>query len=307
VVGGGALALVLLWPGINSVIAGASSAEFHWTPWAEYTPGWEFVIQWWPVIVPWMALCFVWRRLGPLARGIHAGVPLLLLFFEVATFGDRGATTESNWGAIYGAGLVTFLPLVFVQKSPGFRLLTICYLFLSAAFVLTWAVVGMNGVAPNTAFHMKGDSVFQNDAQKKRLLEVLLQFHGKTVLSGKGRAANDPAPLLVGFSENRCYIGWFDEEVRSGHGGEAEFRGKQSGDFFAGTMANPLAFLRSNNVAAVMVWPDDAIPDEVAQKLKAELASDYYYVECKGDGPNNAGVFLRNPGPPGFPLNPPVR
>jgi hypothetical protein len=301
VAGGGALGFVLLWPSIDSFAAGAPPVEFHWTPWLEYTTPWEFVIQWWPVIVPWAVLCFIWRRLGPLARWIHAAVPLLLIFFEVTTFGDRGRTAESNWGAIYGIGLVTFLPLVFIQKNSGFRLLSIIYLFIGVVFVGTWGILEITSVSDGAAFHLKGDSVFQNDAQMKRLLEVLNQMHGKTVLNGKSKGGNNQSLNIVGFSENRCYIGWFDPEVRSGHGGEAQFRSQQSDEFFAGTGANPLAFLRSNDIAAVMIWPEDAIPDDLVQKLKDQLALDYDYVDCKGDGPNNAGLFLRNPGTPGMP------
>ncbi len=100
-----ALALMLLWPSINSLLAGSYPAAFRWTPWVEYTPMWEFLIQWWPIIVPWLFLCFVWRRLSLLARWIHAAVPLLLIFVEICTFGDRTLTVEKLWGAVYGAGL----------------------------------------------------------------------------------------------------------------------------------------------------------------------------------------------------------
>jgi hypothetical protein len=303
---GTTLSFVWLWPSLNALVAGGASAEVRWTSALEHTPLWAFLIQWWPVIVPWIALSFIWRRLGLLARAIHALVPSLLIFFELATFGDRGPTIASSWGAIYGIGLVTFLPLVFVEKGPVFRMLTIFYVFISAVFVLTWGILEVTSVGVDTAFHLKGDSVIQNDPQKKRLLEVLKQIHDKTVLSGKSAGANNQSALIVGFSENRCYIGWYDPELQSGHGGEAEYREQQCADFFAGTMANPLAFLRSSDIAAVMIWPDDAIPDDLLQKLKDQLASDYDYIDCKGGGPNNAGLFLRNPGPPGFPLYAPT-
>lgn len=309
VMGGSALAFVFFWPSINALVAQTPLTDFHWTPRLEYTPLWEFVIQWWPLIVPWFALCFIWHRLSPLARWIHLAVPLLLIFFEVVTFGNRGQTTESNWGAIYGIGLVTFLPLIFILTNPGFRILTIFYLSLAAIFVVAWGWMTVASVGDNTAFHLKGDAAIQNDSQKKRLLQMLSQIHGKTVLNQKDPSATNLSPLVVGLSENRCYIGWFDPENQSGHGDEAESREKQSNDFFAGTMPYPLAFLRSHNIAAVMIWPDDAIPDNLLQKFKDQLASDYYYVDAKGGASNNAGIFLRNPSPQGFPLYPlqPVR
>jgi hypothetical protein len=63
-------------------------------------------------------------------------------------------------------------------------------------------------------------------------------------------------------------------------------------DFYAGTLPDKLAFLRCHRIAAVLIWPEDKISDAVLQKLKSELASDYYYVDCKMDEPDNAGVFL---------------
>lgn len=304
VIGVAALAFVLLWPSVDTLIAGSYPVGFHWTPWIEYTNPWEFLIQWWPVIVPWIFLCFIWGRLSLLARWIHAAIPLLLIFFELATFGDRGLTIEKNWGAIYGAGLVTFLPLIFIQRAVLYRLLTILFLFISVVFFGAWVRISTHWVNWDTiAFHLKGDTVFQNDPQKKRLLQVLKRLHNVTILNGKSEWSYNQSPSLVGFSENRCYIAWFAQEYQCGHGGEAEFRDQQSNSFFAGTMPNPLAFLRSNDIAAVMIYPDDNIPDNILQQFQTQLASDYYYIDCKADGPNNAGVFIRNPSAPTFGTN----
>jgi hypothetical protein len=68
-------------------------------------------------------------------------------------------------------------------------------------------------------------------------------------------------------------------------------------------MPNPLAFLRNNDIAAVLIYPDDAISDDLLQQFEDQLGSDYFYVDCKGDGPNNAGVFLRQPGALSFETN----
>jgi hypothetical protein len=299
VLGGTALAYTLLWPSVNTLIAGSYPVGFHWTPAAEYTAPWEFVIQWWPVILPWLALFFIWPRMSWLARWIHAALPLLLIFFELATFGDRGLTIEKNWGAIYGAGLVTFLPLIFIEKNIVFRIVTLLYILIVALFIPTWGIMVTNGINWDTiAFHLRGDTTFQNDPQKKRLLQVMQRFHGVTVLNGKCEWSYNQSPSLVGFSENKCYIAWFAQEYQCGHGGEAEFRNKQSNDFFAGTMPDPLGFLRSNDIAAVMVYPDDTIPDNILQQLKNQIGAEYYYIDCKGDNPNapNAGVFVRQTG-----------
>ena len=305
VLGGSGLLFVLLWQSINSLVSGTYPVDFHWTPILEYTAPWEFVIQWWPIIVPWLALCFIWGRLSLLARWIHVMVPLLLVFFELFTFSDRGLTIEKNWGALYGAGLVTFLPQVFIQKNFPFRLLTWFFISISLVFFAVWAKISYDQAWGPNVLQLRGDIIMQIDPQKKRLLQVLQRFHGVTVLNGKSAEAYNESPSLVGFSENMCYIAWFFQEFQCGHGGEAEFRDKQSNDFFAGTMKDPLGFLRINNIEAVMIWPGDAIPDNILQQFKDQLGSDYYYIDCKGDGANNAGVFIRQPGGPTYAPGPP--
>jgi hypothetical protein len=294
--GGSCLATVLLWPSINTLVAGSYPVDVHLTPWLEYTNTKEFIIQWWPILVPWIALFFIWPRMNLLARSVHAVIPLLLIFFELVTFESRTLTVEKNWGACYGAALVTFLPLIFVQRSVGFRMLSVIFIFISAIFLVAWGKISFDQTNSYTAFHLRGDTEFVYDEQKKRLLQVLKRFHGVTVLNGKSEESYNQSPSLVGFSENRCYIAWFYQEFQCGHGGEAEFRDKQSNDFFAGKMQNPLAFLRSNDIAAVVIYPDDQIPDDVLSGLQNQLAGDYYYVDCKGSGDKNAGVFVRQSG-----------
>ncbi len=49
------------------------------------------------------------------------------------------------------------------------------------------------------------------------------------------------------------------------------------------------------------------VSDESLAKLQGQIGSDYYYLDCKEGGPNNAGVFFRyNPHavPAYFPVKP---
>ena len=293
VLGGAALALMLIWPSVNSLVSGSYPVDIHWTPGDQFTAPWEFAIQWWPAYVPWIALFVIYHRLSWLVRCIHLLLPLLLIFFEFVTFGDRGLTIEKNWGALYGAALVTFLPVIFAQRAVPFRWLTVIYLFISVAFIGIWAVKLYDGSWGGNVLNLRGDTAIVANPQKKRLLQVLQRLHGVTILNGKSAEAYNESPLLVGFSGNMCYIAWFFQEYQCGHGGEAEFRDQQSNAFFAGTMPDPLPFLRNNNIAAVVIYPDDKIPDDILRKIKDEIGADYFYIDCKADGEQNAGVFLR--------------
>ncbi|MEI9998506.1 MAG: hypothetical protein WDO13_04750 [Verrucomicrobiota bacterium] len=296
---GAGIALLLIWPSVNTLLSGSGSypVDIHFTPWIEYTNPLEFLIQWWPVLLPWLCLLFIWDRLNLLARWLHAAVPLLLIFVEVVTFSDRTLTVEKAWGALFGAGIVSFLPLVCLQGNLIFRQVTGLFVVLGALFLIVWAKISFDQAWPPDVLRLHGDIAFQADPQKKRIEQVLQRFRGVTVLAGKAAYSYNEAPSIVGFSENMCYIAWYFQEYQCGHGGEAEFRGKQDNDFFAGTLEDPLGFLHSNRITAVMIYPDDKIPDDLLDKLKGQIGADYFYIDCKGDGVNNAGVFVKKDAP----------
>ena len=292
------IASFLIWPSVNTLIAGADThpVDVHLTPWVEYTNPLEFLIQWWPIILPWLCVFFLWPRMNLFTRWVHVAVPLLLIFFEVVTFADRGLTIEKNWGAIYGVGTVVFLPLIFAQRGIPFRLVTVLFLFLGVSFLATNARVAYDYSWGGNVLRLRGDVPFQLDPQKKRIEQTLSRYHGITVLPGKSVYSYNEAPSIIGFSENMCYIAWFMQEDQCGHGGEAQYRDQQTNAFYAGTLPDPLGFLLSNHISAVMIYPVDKIPDDVLGKMKDELASDFYYVDCKGTDtyyPNNAGVFVK--------------
>ncbi len=290
----GAVGLILLWPTALGILSNPYTQKFYWTPPDGRTALWMFALQWWPVWLPWLFLCFVWDRLDLPCRWIHFSLPVLFLFVEFCTFGDRGLTVEKMWGAVFGAGLVTLLPMLYLQRGLFFRFLT-AFMVVSMAICLGgWVkTVYINPTDPTKYFRITGDSFIQDNTQKRRLLQVLKRFHGATILPGKSDWAYNEAPALIGFSENRCYVAYFYQEDQAGHKGESEYRSSLNNQFYAGTMTSPLPFLRSANIAAVLIYPEDAIPDALLQQFQQEIGSEYFYINCKMDGTNNAGVFVR--------------
>jgi hypothetical protein len=129
-----------------------------------------------------------------------------------------------------------------------------------------------------------------------RMLEALGRIHGQIVITGLSHHAWQESTCLPAFTENRCYLGWTNAEETCGHPDEANFREHQINDFFAGKMADPMPFLDLNKIAAIMVWPDDHIPDDWLAGMKKTLAPNFTYVDCK-QGADNAGIFFRNPTP----------
>ena len=286
--------LALLWPSVFSVTGIPAPEGFRWTLPEDRTALWMFIVQWWPVYLPWLLLGFVWRKLDLRSRGILVALPLLYLGAEFITFGDRKLTTEKMWAGIYGAGLVTLLPMVFMREGLIFRLLSIFLLFTSA-FCLRTALIEYypNPLTANNLFQLQGDWWVQNDTQKRRILEVLNQLHAVTILPGKSYWNYSQAAAVVSFSGNKCFVAYTYNEFHYGRGGEAYYRSQINNEFYDGKIADSRAFLSGNNIDAVLIWPEDAVSDQFLQKLKDQLKSEFFYVDCRMDGPNNAGVFMR--------------
>ena len=125
------------------------------------------------------------------------------------------------------------------------------------------------------------------------MLEVLTRMKHATFLTGKCVNFNYyESPALAVFTENRSYATWTYFESVANYKNEAERREKQNNDFYSGDLPNRLQFLQSNNITGVMIWPDDDISNDALDALTKELDSSYDYIDCKGNGDKNAGVFL---------------
>ena len=290
---GGAVALACIWPALYSMTNNSVAQNFYWTEPQFHTPVWMFLTLWWPIWLPWLFLTCVWHKLDLFGRWMHAAIPVMLILEETFYVGSRSLTVEKMWGGIYGAALVTILPMLFMQRHFIFRSLSV---FLIAIFTLclgTWMNIRYSELDRNVFFRLQGDSIVQGDHQSKRLLQVLQSLHGVTVLPGKSYWDYNPAPAIIAFSENFCYVAYTMQEAQIGRAEEADYRNKLNNMFYEGKMADPLPFLRANNIGAVLIWSEDNISDDQLQKFQQQIGSDYYYVNCKVDQPNNAGVFIR--------------
>ena len=100
------------------------------------------------------------------------------------------------------------------------------------------------------------------------------------------------AAAVVAFSENMSYIAYtYNEKVYGRDDAEVDYRDKLDHDFYDGKMADPLSFLRANEIDAVLIWPEDNISDQLLGQFQTQLGPEFFYIDCKMDGPNNAGLF----------------
>jgi hypothetical protein len=287
-------ALVLMWPALAIFGTWQSGQTMGWTLPHERTPLVVFLIQWWPIYVPWIVLCFLWRRLDLGVRWLHGAIGFLFVFVELVTFGDwRWDTVEKMWGGLFGLGLVALLPPLMVSRNFAARLTVLVLLLATAVTLEARLATAERWIDWDMGFlHLDGSSYFREDPQKSRMLETLGRLHARTILAGVSRWNYSPPPGLAVFTANRCYVAWFSTEEICGRGDEARRRTVLNNAFYSGDMAKPLAFLQANGIAAVLIAPEDKITDARLAQLKQSLAPDYDYVDCKADQPNNAGVFL---------------
>jgi hypothetical protein len=319
------LSFILLWPVFYDVTGSPQLPDMMWTDSAWRTPWREFLIQWWPIILLWGCGVVHFRAISPAVRWILVVIPLMLIGIELITVEGRYNTVEKMWGYTFGTGLIalfpivasragleealrswrrpgTAFPLLFRRTGLGCRVVTLLLLLSTSISLFGW-LRNTYRWAPwrETAFNLEGDHYLKADDQKRRMLEILRQIKSQTFLSGKCIWCYNESPALAVFSGNRSYIAWSYFESVADYVGEATYREKLNNDFYAGTLPDPLRFLRDNKITGVLIWPNDNIPDALLATLSKQLASAYEYIDCRGEAGNNAGVFLLRPLPENHP------
>jgi hypothetical protein len=289
--------LVLLWPSFYNVTSSPEVPSIIETQHEWATPFWEFLVQWWPILILWISACFYFRQLSFEIRWVMIVVPLMLVGIEWITIEGRYNTVEKMWGYIYGIGFITLFPVIAARAGLMNRLVTVILLFSAVISLGGWLRNAWNwtplGPWPDAEFHLEGNHYVMTDDQKKKMFQVLTQIRHSTFLTGKCIAFNYyESPVLTVFTENRSYATWTYFESVANYVDVAEYREKQNNDFYSGAMSNRLQFLQSNNIAGVIIWPDDDIPNDFLDALTKEIDPLYQYIDCRGNGDKNAGIFL---------------
>jgi hypothetical protein len=294
--------LLLLWPALYNVTSSPEVPAIVWTqPW-EGAPWREFLVQWWPIIFLWLYGCFYIREISPAIRWVLIVIPLTLIGVEWICVEGRYNTVEKMWGYAYGIGLIALFPIVASRANIACRLLTLVLLTSAMLSMFGWLRNASNwmpwGPWHDAEFQLEGNHYLMVDDQKRRILQTLTQVKHATFLTGKSIDFNYyESPAVAVFTENRSYSTWTYFESVANYADEAYRREKQNNDFYSGAMTNHLQFLQQQNITGVIIWPDNDIPNDYLTALTTELAPSYEYIDCKGNGDKNAGVFMLRPLP----------
>jgi hypothetical protein len=291
------IALTLLWPAFYSATSSPAVPPVTWIDPKERTPLLEFLLQWWPILLLWVSGWVCFRHLSFGLRWVLVVVPLMLLGIESITIESRYNVIEKMWGYTWGAGLVALFPFIASRTAVAFRLVTVLLLFSALISLYSFVHDLSQGTWDGEAFHLEGTAYISMDDQKKRMLEVVGETKNTTYLSGKTAFCYNEAPTLAVFTKNKSYIAWYWFESLTNYENEANYRAKLNDAFYSGAMTDRLHFLQANKIDGVLIWPDDDLSSDYLDALKKEVEPTYDYVDCKGDGTKNAGVFLRRSPP----------
>ena len=291
--------IVLLLPAVLQFSGTTGYPGGHWESYGQRTPLDLFTALWWPVYLPWIGMLFLWARLSPALKSLVVVLPLVLLGMEVYAVGIRMDWTGKLWGFIYAMAWVAFLPRICMERGYPFRLLVAALVFSGVVSLASWSGHAFRRICAtrDDILHLDGTPHLSLSPLRGPILAVISRMKGQTILSGKSARLDVESPALAAFTGNYVYVSWseFDDLLAGGdtHGGAA-LREKEVNAIYDGANTNPLPFLLANNIAAVVIYPDDNIAASVVERLKAELAPDYRYNDFT-DGKTPAGVFVYRP------------
>jgi hypothetical protein len=276
----------------------------------EHAQIFEWVLQWWPVYVPWFALLFFWRKLSPATLIVMVMLPLGLLGMERYSIGDRLDMSGKMWGFFFGAAWAVLIPSMASIRAYWMRGILALFLVSGGLSMCFWVDYTHRTLQGDDQWHIDGLGDLRSDSVKGRLLNVLSTFNHRLILTGKCLWAYNESPSLATFSHNYDFIADdfdCDQHFNDYNFGEGSRRAAAINAIYDGKNPHALAYLRDHRIMALVVWPDDQISNDTLTKLKVQLAPDYWYQDCRNSDASptdpSAGLFLMiSPGMSNIPL-----
>jgi hypothetical protein len=254
------------------------------------TPLLEFLMQWWPVYIPWLLLFFWWRRTHPAVRVLQIVLPLVLLGMEHCNFGARLDMTGKLWGDIFAAGWAAFLPALLALRSRF--LYAVVALFFAATVISTcfWVDYYHRTIWWEDAGNLEGKGQFGSEPIRSRIFGVVANTQRQIIISDD--------LMLANLTHNLAYVGdaftctLFHPDAQD----DAWTRATQVDNLFANKLPNPLDFLTTRHIAMIVIWPDRHLDPAILATLQTQLAPNYTYIDCRNPNPTasdyEAGVFV---------------
>lgn len=256
----------------------------------------EFLIYWWPIYLPWIALFFAWKRLSAGVRIVMILTPIAFEVVEWITFGVRIDMTGKIWGYIWGMAWSVMFPALAMQRGWVYRSLLVLLLTSAAVSMVAWIDYTKRTINWDDMPSLAGTGSIHRNEHKASILKQLSLMRGKIIQPGSPAWNCPDSGTLANFSLNYAYIDgcfYIDNTFCPGTGEVGSQRHLAMTDFYEGKIADPLTFARQRGLDAIVIWPDDNTSDELLAKFKKGLSPLYEYIDFRQDGdPPNAGIFI---------------
>jgi hypothetical protein len=259
----------------------------------------EYVIQWWPVYLPAAILLFFWRKLNPAVLIVMALVPVGLWTVDHYNVTDHLDMTGKIWGYLFGAASAVVIPSVARLRAYWVRGVFGLILAAGGLSMCFWADFTHRTIQNDDRWHIEGLGDLRDDPVKARILHDTGVLEQQVIVPGICEWNSGESVDISTFTGNYAYVADdfdLDCHFNDTFCSEGKRRADAINAIYAGKSRDALTYLRDHGIAALVIWPDDNISNEVLAKLKNELGPGYWYQECRNDdaGPNdpNGGVFL---------------
>lgn len=286
---------VLLMPVLSEFLPSEISIWRFPTAGEDHTQFLEFLLYWWPVVVLWIAVLFVWRRVGSLVRIVWILFPFFFWAVEDYTVAARFDMTGKLWGYLWGFAWCALFPAVAVRRARGFRLVLLLLVTTNAISLVEWVHwTYLTCAGPGVIGHLDGQPTYADDAEKRAIFDAMRPYKGRIFLAGLPKIYNVDGGMLAAFTRNYAFVdsSFYVDGFFCPNGADLATRRTDAAiAFYAGKMDDPLAFVRQHDIEGIVVWPDDNLPDERIAEFKQKLAPLYEYTDFRTSNGPNAGIF----------------
>ncbi|MBI3562534.1 MAG: hypothetical protein HY080_12555 [Gammaproteobacteria bacterium] len=299
-VAGGSVALVLVYPFLSGFVTNVQTTSIRFVTMINHTPLSRFIGMHWPLL-----LLVLFGLLNPQQRRFSISLAIvfaaLLLISEFVYVDDpsggkyeRTNTTMKWWGWIWTGGLISLGTLGSSSRVRWIRWGTIAIVLLISTAVLDLSryFVLMD---KNDMGYLAGHHWLTQDPTQAALVNFLQTEPNGIVLENQYGDSYDNTTLYALFSGKPALMGWPAHLITWRRNVIDVYPMKERiQTFYAGNLADSLAWLQANHVRYIVWSPDDNKDPQAFVRVQQQISNGYHWQVFYDTGTYRVGVWIAN-------------